>query len=104
MLPPHLYLSFTHNAKIHPSSALSALIKSPFITPLKLSHFIGYDRRTVKLREYSASDWEIFAVAPEFSSDGGLSVVGIVGLLLLRKLRTKHYRKVPAHYSESSTE
>jgi len=71
---------------------------------LRKIDFIGYDRRTVGMRDYNTSYWEIFAIAPEPSTYGALSAAGILSLTLLRKLRTKRYRTEPTRCSESSTE
>jgi len=45
---------------------------------LRKIDFIGYDRRTVGMRNYDASHWEIFAVVPEPAAYG--AILGAAGL------------------------
>jgi len=54
--------------------------------------FIGYDRRTVGIRNYNQYYWEIFAVAPEPSTYGAWVAASVLAFTLCRKRRHLHRR------------
>jgi len=68
---------------------------------LRKIDFIGYDRRTVGMREYGPNYWEIFAVAPEPSTYGAFLAAIVLGGALTRKRRATRHRIAPARLSES---
>jgi len=52
---------------------------------LRKIDFIGYDRRTVGMRNYNINYWEVFAVAPEASTYGAWVAGSVLAFTLWRK-------------------
>jgi len=57
---------------------------------LRKIDFIGYDRRTVAMRNYDQYHWEIFAVAPEASTYGAWIAGSVLAFTLWRRRWNLH--------------